>query len=399
MLAIVGGTYREICHEPLWNELYGSGLRAAVALAALSDGLEYHTLVGPDEHAELAAKAAYAGATVHATAIAATVRFVYNHPLATPNIYPSIEKMFTHKPQLKVAAENVLVYGILEGESQVHGTYVVYDPQSPNNPLPFAHTGSTAQHLAIVLNSWEGRQLTGFNDQEAIGQQLLADGAAVVVIKQGSAGASVFTTDGRSHVPAYQTKSVWPIGSGDIFSAVFAHYWAEQRQNPVDAAAQASLATAYYCQTQALPIPRDPAEIETLQLPALPATAPVRKNIYLAGPFFTMAERWLINESRFALRQTGNTVFSPLHDVGHGLATEVVHLDLQALDNCDAVFAIVDGLDSGTLFEIGYARAKGKPVVAFVQNETPDNLKMLEGSACIISPDFSTAVYTLNWLP
>jgi len=33
-----------------------------------------------------------------------------------------------------------------------------------------------------------------------------------------------------------------------------------------------------------------------------------------------------------------------------------------------------------------------------VQNETPANLKMLEGSECIISADFSTAVYTINWL-
>lgn len=399
MLTIVGGTYREICHEPLWNELYGSGLRATVALSALSKNLEYYTLVGSDEGQELAAKAAFAGATVHATPIAATVRFVYNHPLATPNIYPSIEKLFTHKPQLTITAENVLVYGLLEGESRVQGKYVVYDPQSPNNPLPFAHSGSTAEHLAVILNSWEARQLTQLDDLDAIGHRLLADGAAVVVIKQGSAGASVFTTEGRAHVPAYRTTSVWPIGSGDIFSAIFAHYWAEKRHSPAEAAAQASLATAYYCQTQVLPIPNDPSAVNALQLSALPTTGHVRKNIYLAGPFFTMAERWLINESRFALLQTGNTVFSPLHDVGHGLATEVVGLDLQALDNCDVVFAIVDGLDSGTLFEVGYARAKGKQVVAFVQNETPENLKMLEGSGCVISPDFSTAVYTLNWLP
>jgi nucleoside 2-deoxyribosyltransferase len=81
------------------------------------------------------------------------------------------------------------------------------------------------------------------------------------------------------------------------------------------------------------------------------------------------------------------------------LADDVVPQDLQALDKADAVFAVVDGLDSGTLFEIGYARAKSIPVVAFVQNETPEDLKMLQGSDCIICSDFSTAVYTLNWLP
>jgi hypothetical protein len=398
MLTIVGGTYREICHEPLWDELYGSGLRAAVALSDLSEGLAYYTFVGPDERRELAAKADYARVQVHATMLPATVRFVYNHPLATPNIYPSIEKLILQKQQLAVTADNILIYGILEGESVVHGEYVVYDPQSPNNPQPFAHKGSTARHLAVILNSWEARQFTQQTEVAAMGQQLLAQGAEIVVIKQGSAGATVFTTDGHTHVPAYRTSTVFPIGSGDIFSAVFAHYWIEQRRPPAEAAAQASLATAYYCQTQALPIPKDPATLRALELPPLPTTGHKRKYIYLAGPFFTMAERWLINESRHALLQTGNDVFSPLHDVGHGMATDVVPLDLEALDRCDVVFAIVDGLDSGTLFEVGYARAKGTPVVAFVQNETPENLKMLEGSGCIISADFSTAVYTINWL-
>jgi hypothetical protein len=399
MLSIVGGTYRETCHEPLWDELYGSGLRAAVALSDLSDGLTYHTFIGHDEHQELAAKADYARVQVHATALPATVRFVYNHPLATPNIYPSIERLIQQKQRLVVTADNILVFGILEGESVVHGDYVVYDPQSPNNPQPFAHNGSTAQHLAIILNSWEARQLTQQSDVAAMGQQLLAQGAEVVVIKQGSVGATVFTVEGQTHVPAYRTSTVFSIGSGDIFSAVFAHYWIEQRCKPAEAAAQASLATAYYCQTQALPLPQDPAALQALELLPLPTTGHTRKYIYLAGPFFTMAERWLISETRQALRLTGNDVFSPLHDVGHGLANDVVPLDLEALDRCDVVFAIVDGLDSGTLFEVGYARAKGTPVVAFVQNETPENLKMLAGSGCIISADFSTAVYTINWLP
>ena len=399
MLHIVGGTYREICHEPLWNELYGSGLRAVLALAELSDGLVYATFVGPDEREELQIKVDYAQAKLQVTELPATVRFVYNHPLAAPNIYPALKKFFQHKYQFTTSAPNILAYGILEGDSIVHGDYVVYDPQSPNNPQLFGHNGSTAQHLALVLNSWEAGQLTQLTDVEAMGAHLLTVGAEVVVIKQGTAGATVFTAEGQTHVPAYRTHEVWPIGSGDIFSAVFAHYWIEQRSTPAEAAAAASLATAYYCQTRALPIPRDPAALEALKLEALPTTGHVRRNIYLAGPFFTMAERWLINEARHVLSQSGNDVFSPLHDVGHGLADDVVPLDLEALNRCDVVFAIVDGLDSGTLFEIGYARAKDKPVVAFVQNETPENLKMLAGSYCYISADFSTAVYAINWLP
>ena len=399
MITIVGGSYREVCHEPVWNELYGSGLRAVMALADLSDGLTYHTLVGPDERQELENKIRYAQATLHVTSLPATVHFVYDHPLATPNIYPSIERLILQKQQLTVSATNVLVYGILEGESIIDGDYVVYDPQSPNNPQPFKSSGSRAQHLALVLNRGEAYQLTQLTDVGERGQYLLTQGVEVVIIKQGSAGATVFTAHETTHVPAYRTSTVWPIGSGDIFSAIFAHYWMEGRQSPAIAAGAASLATAYYCQTQAPTIPRETAELHNLHLPELPTTGHRRKNIYLAGPFFTMAERWLINESRRALSHTGNDVFSPLHDVGHGPAANVVKEDLLALDQCDVVFAIIDGLDSGTLFEVGYARAKGTPVVAFVQNETAENLKMLEGSGCVISTDFSTAVYNINWLP
>jgi hypothetical protein len=153
MLHIIGGTYRKICHEPLWNELYGSGLRAVLALSDLSDGLTYSTFVGPDELEELQVKTDYARTQLHITQLPTTVRFAYNHPLAAPNIYPALERYFQHKHQFTTTAPNLLVYGILEGDSVVHGDHVVYDPQSPNNPKPFGHNGSTAQHLALVLNS------------------------------------------------------------------------------------------------------------------------------------------------------------------------------------------------------------------------------------------------------
>ena len=91
------------------------------------------------------------------------------------------------------------------------------------------------------------------------------------------------------------------------------------------------------------------------------------------------------------------TVFSPYHDVGEGEAEDVVPKDIEALDVCDCVFAIVDGLDSGTLFEIGYAVAKGKKVVVYVENETEGTLKMLKGTGCEIESDFTTAVYKTIW--
>jgi nucleoside 2-deoxyribosyltransferase len=76
---------------------------------------------------------------------------------------------------------------------------------------------------------------------------------------------------------------------------------------------------------------------------------------------------------------------------------DVVPLDLDAINEADIIVAIVDGLDSGTLFEIGYARARDIPVVAFVENEKIEALTMLQGTNCIIESDFSTTIYKTVW--
>lgn len=62
------------------------------------------------------------------------------------------------------------------------------------------------------------------------------------------------------------------------------------------------------------------------------------------------------------------------------------------------VFGVVDGLDPGTLFEIGYTRSKGKPVIAFVEQEDGESLKLLMGTNCSIERDFTTAIYRTNWI-
>ena len=81
--------------------------------------------------------------------------------------------------------------------------------------------------------------------------------------------------------------------------------------------------------------------------------------------------------NKIALFNQGLKVFSPLHDVGRGNADDVAPADLKGLDRSSVVLAIIDGLDPGTIFEIGYARAKGIPVIAYVENEKEEDLKMI----------------------
>jgi nucleoside 2-deoxyribosyltransferase len=111
-----------------------------------------------------------------------------------------------------------------------------------------------------------------------------------------------------------------------------------------------------------------------------------------------LAQRWLVEEARAALQSQGLEVFSPLHDVGRGTAIEVAPADLDGLCGCDRVLALVDGADVGTIFELGYAHAKGIPVVAFAQSMSDEDLKMIVGAGTRVVSDFTTAVFTTAWL-
>jgi nucleoside 2-deoxyribosyltransferase len=155
---------------------------------------------------------------------------------------------------------------------------------------------------------------------------------------------------------------------------------------------------ALYSNSTAIPSRRDLLLGET----DFPFTA-VKSNInsqalvYLAGPFFTLQDRWLIEETRDALSGFGIRVFSPLHDVGEGDAEVVAPKDLEALTESKFVLALLEGLDPGTLFEVGFARAREIPVLAYVGEVSPTHLKMISGSKCAIERDYTTALYRTAW--
>lgn len=97
--------------------------------------------------------------------------------------------------------------------------------------------------------------------------------------------------------------------------------------------------------------------------------------IFIAGPLFSQAEREFNLKVEEHLRKHGYETFLPQRDVGkldELLAKEgreayrtIFKRDLEGLEKADVVVAILDGpdVDSGTAFEIGYAFARGKPVV------------------------------------
>jgi len=111
--------------------------------------------------------------------------------------------------------------------------------------------------------------------------------------------------------------------------------------------------------------------------------------IYLASPLgFSEAGTQFIRQTLLPeLTKIGAQVINPfdmvdpkrIHDIsampaGSGrietwrkLNTEIGQLNQDSIDSCDAVFAVLDGVDvdSGTAAEIGYAFAKQKMIVGY----------------------------------
>lgn len=392
-ISIVGGVYHEQCIWPVWDQIYGSGGRAATALVGHVNKVTLYAYSRPDVEAEFRKAATLYGFVLNAIPAPTAISFEYVHCMSTPVIRPPLARIPGQEP-IDVSAEAVLRFGMLEGTGKVQAKWCVYDPQSAFQPEPFWDNGSRAEHLAIVANRSEIIAMAEEPDPKAAAAVLLARGAEVVVVKSGPAGAYVYTADGmEAHIPAYRSDLVWTIGSGDVFAAVFAAQWAVHQHLPSIAAEVASRAVSHYAETMGLPT----APVHELSNAERVPSSTVRGKVYLASPFFNLGQRWLVDEARRCLAELGLDVFSPVHDVGPGPAHEVGPKDIEALNSCDRVFAILDGLDAGTLFEVGHARAKGIPVYAVAQAVSEEDLKMVVGSECNVFFDFVTALHHTAW--
>lgn len=399
MINIVGGVYQENCMHPSWKETYGSAGRGASCLAALGTPLTLHSYMNSDTLELICERAALAEKFhVEAVPVVGSISFDYVHSLAVPTIRGVPINPYQ---SISVRANNVISYGMLEGNAIVDATYAVYDPQNAGNPKSFIENGSKAEHLALILNLGEARLLSKLHEgsakqcAESLSRQ---ENAEVVVIKMGPQGALVWTREKTVQIPAFRTSKVWKIGSGDCFVAYFSNAWMHQKKDPVEAARVASKATAYFSETQGF---ADDKQLGTFAPDEIRPTnkylSGVMPTVYLAGPFFNLQQLWMIDQVRNNLREMGLKVFSPFHDIGLGSAKDVVQKDLEGIRASDVLFAIADGLDAGTIYETGYARALDKRVIVYSECESEGALKMLSGSNCSLQGDYATAIYCTVW--
>lgn len=396
-MQIIGGVYRERCLHPGWDYIFGSGGRAAIAICEMGHDIHLHSYVNDDfkKYLEIESKFCSGKLTVNQHKTDEALEFNYTHGLA--NIIPPSSNKYNS--EIFIQTESVLMFGMIECKTRTESVYAVYDPQNTFQTLSFRQTGSKAQHLALVLNEREAYALANAECQNSIEDVIYniveKESAEVVVVKRGPKGALVYNDGKLSKIPLFLTEQVWKIGSGDCFSAHFALNWILLGKTAHESAYNASLATSYYCQTQCLP---SKVNLNLYAPKPLIINSNKKCKVYLAAPIFTLAQLWIVEQVRNNLIEMGLEVFSPYHDVGLTYDKYYIYKeDILGLDNSDMVFAILDGLDSGTIFEIGFASAKGKKVIIYNENVDDKDLVMFSGEHTFIIKDFVSAIYRAVW--
>lgn len=393
-MIVVGGTYHESVEVGGYSEdLGGSAFRAA-RLLGQENALV--TAVEPQMTEILAGACETLRLDLNNVGRDRAVGFHYLAPFVEPTL---AGKGAALSAGLAVTGQSVLVFGIVEdGERRVSADMLVYDPQSVDDRSFEFLANVEVGRLAICANRSEimalGCQPTLESSAIAV---LNLTGAEVVVAKAGALGALIVSPGSIEWIGAVPSSTVRKVGTGDVFSATFAHAWTHGVP-ALGASRFASASTAAWANGDFDVLPSGALEVASAAGPLATEvrTGGRRPRIYLAAPFFTIAELWLVAQCRSFLIDAGADVFSPYHDVGLGGAGVAV-LDLEGLASCDAVFAILDGWDAGTLFETGWSTLRGIPVVAV--SSIPDGIAstMLVGTGAEVHSDFVTAMYRAIW--
>ncbi len=381
-MQIVGGLYHEICMIPEWDAEFGSGGRAAAAVSNLSPGSVLHTYVS-DRNSPGIGLLESLGITLRGQPSNVRIAFSYFHPLSQPHIEPSYDQI-ERQPPLQVSGDTVLCFGFLEGDAIVKAKRAVYDPQTALSPKTFGENGSYAEELAIVLNVLELRLITGEDDLKLAAKRIMQEqNVSVIIVKAGAQGAIVFEPGvEESHIPAYRSSSVFKIGSGDVFSAIFTFYWAEAKMSAYYAADLASRSVARYCSTRQLPVPSGSMS----DLVAIGTSQP--GPISLEGEVNTIGGRYVLEEARFRLCELGATV----------ICYELNGIDRDAiLQEPTTVLIIATVLTPNLLAKGQRAHNEGLSVVVLAEEKVDPVFTALAGPNFTITDDFVSALYFAFW--
>ena len=370
---------------------YGSGVRAAAVLGETADRL----VTVADSSTRAAIGSVLREQEVEVTDRRQPIKFVYDTPLSQPRLFVHDSDREINVPQ--VDANDAIVFGMVEARPAVSARRVVVDPQHSLSLGQLAET-IDARELVIVANVHEITALAASRDlQTAVEEVSSRTSASGVVVKAGALGALVFWKGAEAvGIPAIVTPSVFPIGSGDVFTAALAMNYFENG-DLIAAAHFASRRTAGYVTARHLqPVNLGSEARETV--PPTISSIQHPPSVYVAASFANPEQRWSGRTIDRGIDDIGGRSLYPLREVGAKEDARVTaQADLENLDRCDALVLLADVARTGPFFEAGWATSRGLPVVVMNSDPNPDRYTMLEGTGADLVSDLATAAYRAVW--
>lgn len=277
-----------------------------------------------------------------------------------------------------------------------HGAKVAFDLQYDMGDLD--QLGAILKRCNIVFASRkQGLSYFGVSSVEELARTLLSFGPEIVVIKFGLGGSAIYTRGQQDPIPVPRFAVSWrqSVGAGDVYNAVFLTAWISSG-NVRLAATRASAAAALFCEDDGSCLLGNWELEPYLERESIYVHPDVlaKQQIYLAGPFFNEPQLSLVTRVQDMLEHHGLYVYCP-HQVDGVVESAnpfrravVYDNNLTAIDRSCALVALLDGSDPGTLYEYGYAVARGIPVVGiWTSNISELNLMPRLGGTIVRSLD------------
>lgn len=212
-----------------------------------------------------------------------------------------------------------------------------------------------------------------------------------LLFKENRGGARLFNSSqqtGAIQVGAQARPIVHSVGVGDCFDAAFVALLS--RFNPIEALSYATwISSEYACYRDWDSFKRkvnrvmgtSPREIVELEGTKLTWEEREEFNIYIAAPDFDYVDRTHINnvvsclkyhnfKPRLPIRESGQAVI----DDSSSEKARLFQADMNLLDECDMLLAVLVEHDDGTMIEIGLASGRRIPVVVYDPNRIAHNL-------------------------
>jgi nucleoside 2-deoxyribosyltransferase len=227
-----------------------------------------------------------------------------------------------------------------------------------------------------------------------------------ILLKENRGGSRLFTSPATTiDVPAQTRAVVHSVGVGDCFDAVFA----VQRHASDDKAAlsYASFAAAEYGsyfddsavkKSISAVLRIAPPTIAELGGVSLPWETRRDISIYLAAPDFDYVDTALVDAVADALAYHNFSVRRPVRENGQALPDSsssekrrLAEADIELLNHCQILIAVLLYDDPGTLIEVGLAIEKRKPVIVFDPFNRATNL-MLTELPVLVSSDLDKVI-------